>query len=157
MARFNPPDSLRLDLFTSGEVAMAVSLSGGAFRTEGEIDDVVLPSLPFMYAMAGLYEPDWVPTEGYEAGDESVLVLGEGDTRTYFFLLEDRLTKLEQRVNGRLRRRVRVNWAPDTESWPSSAEYRDFDTPSRVRWRVESVTPVPGGNAPEIYEIPGAR
>ena len=55
LARFNPPDSLRIDLFTSGDVAMAVASAGGRLTSLGEIEDLELPPRPFMFAMAGLF------------------------------------------------------------------------------------------------------
>lgn len=157
IARFNPPDSLRLDLFTSGDLALAVSLAGDSLATLGEIEDVELPSPPFLYAMAGIFRPAAPePTRGYVSGEDEVLVYGNDRSETtYFFLREGRLRRLEQRRAGRTLRRVVVEWHAEGE-WPRRAEYRDLAARSRVRWemgKVRATAPHPK----EIYELTSSR
>ena len=155
-ARFNPPDSLRLDLFTSGDVAMAIALAGERLTSLGEIEDVEVPPRPFLFAMAGLFRPDsgTVP-RGFEVDGDTVLVYGAEAARLYFFARQGRLVKVEERRNGRLRRRVELSWQ-DEASWPSEAEFRDLERPSRVRWTILSARveqPFPA----DIFDLPNAR
>ncbi|MFW6039891.1 MAG: hypothetical protein ACOC9N_02310, partial [Gemmatimonadota bacterium] len=105
-ARFNPSDSLRLDLFTSGDVAMAVALAGETLTSLGEIEDVEVPPRAFLFAMAGMFRPDSAMPRGFEAGEDTVFVYGPDDERLYFFSRGGHLTKVEERGHGRLRRKV---------------------------------------------------
>ncbi len=158
VARFNPPDSLRLDLFTSGDVAMAVASASGSLTSLGQIEDVDVPPQSFVFAMAGLFRPAAGPSpRGFVAGEDSVLAYGSEGGRTQFFYLRDgRLRRLEERRNGRVERRVNLEWT-DGGAWPQSAEYRDLERRSRVRWTIESVrAPVPN-HPSEIYALPYSR
>lgn len=155
VGRFNPPDSLRLDLFTSGDVAMAIASADGQLTSRGQIDDVDVPPRPFVFAMAGLFrpQPDAVP-RAYVSGGDSVLVYGPFDDRTQVFRLENgRLETLEERRRDKVVRRVRVEW-PTDGAWPLSAEYRDFERPSRVRWEIEQVQSPVERHQSEIYALP---
>lgn len=135
-ARYNPPDSLRLDLFTSGDVALSVSLADERLGSLGEIEDIEIPPRPFLFAMAGLFRPgEGGAPAGFEAGQDTVLVYGDGARKLYFTARGGRLVKVEERRGGHLERRVALTWS-GTGDWPSEAEFRDFDEPSRVRWRI---------------------
>ncbi|MDH3298465.1 MAG: hypothetical protein OEM96_09350 [Gemmatimonadota bacterium] len=140
-ARFNPTDSLRLDLFTSGEVAMAVALAGSRLSSIGEIEDVTLPSGPLLFAMAGLFRPEaGAELEAYEVGLDTVLVYAAGpDRKLYFFVRGGRLERVEERHRSRLRYKVELTWAAHRRDWPESAEYRDFGERSRVRWTIREI------------------
>jgi len=154
LARFNPPDSLRIDLFTSGDVAMAVASAGGRLTSLGEIEEIELPPRAFVFAMAGLFRPDEGEPLGYLAGGDSVLVYGSGDgTRDVFYVREGRLRRVETRRGGRVLRFVAVEW-PETGAWPAGAEFRDLERPSRVRWTIESVRAPVARHASEIYALP---
>jgi len=155
VGRFNPPDSLRLDLFTSGDVAMAIASAGGRLTSRGQIEDIDVPPRPFVFAMAGLFrpEPDAVP-RAFVAGGDSVLVYGPFGDRTHVFFLEGgRLDALEERRRDKVVRRVRVEWPADGV-WPLRAEYRDFELPSRVRWDIEQVQSPVERHESEIYALP---
>lgn len=155
VGRFNPPDSLRIDLFTSGDVAMAIATAGGRLTSRGEIEDVDVPPRPFIFAMAGMFRPDsgFVP-RAYVAGGDSVLVYGPpGDRTQVFYLNGGRLTAVEDRKSDRVMRRVRIEWA-ETGGWPIEAEYRDFERPSRVRWTIEQVESPVTRYPSEIYALP---
>jgi len=155
VGRFNPPDSLRIDLFTSGDVAMAIAAAGGRLSSRGQIDEVDVPPRPFIFAMAGMFRPDpgLVP-RAYVLGRDSVLVYGPaGDETQVFYLNGGRLTAVEDRRNDRVRRRVRIEW-PGTGAWPVKAEYRDFERPSRVRWNIERVESPVTRHPSEIYALP---
>lgn len=156
-ARFNPPDSLRLDLFTSGEVAMAVALAGDTLTSLGEIEDVEVPPRPFLFAMTGLFRPDsGVPPRAFETDGDTVLVYGPEVRRLYFWVDGGRLVKVEERRHGRLRRKVELAWSGES-AWPSEAEFRDLEEPSRVRWTTTE-TRIPGEpHRPDIFLLPHAR
>lgn len=156
-ARFNPPDSLRLDLFTSGEVAMAVALAGDTLTSLGQIEDVEVPPRSFLFAMAGLFRPDTAVTpRGFEAGEDTVLVYGTGDTNLYFFARAGRLVKVEERRHGRVRRKVELSWG-ENPRWPVEAEYRDLEQPSRVRWEIGETRIEEAPHPSDIFTLPHAR
>jgi hypothetical protein len=154
VARYNPLDSLRLDLFTSGEVAMAVALVGGEIRSQGQIEEVEIPPLPLVFAMAGLFRPAASDAPGaYLVGSDSVLVYGGGEVRRYFYLREGRLRRVEDRRHGRTIRRVNVEWPADGR-WPETAEYRNLLVPNRVRWTMKEIRSVDGRFPAEVYDLP---
>lgn len=153
-ARYNPPDSLRLDLFTSGEVAMAVALAGERLSSLGQIEDIEVPPRSFLFAMAGLFRPEPGATpRGFEADGDTVLVYGD-EPRLYFFARGGRLSKVEERRQGRLTRKVELQWG--TGPWPAEAEYRDLDEHSRVRWTVGESRIEEAPYPSDIYELPHA-
>jgi hypothetical protein len=154
VGRYNPPDSLRIDLFTSGDVAMAVAVAEGELRSLGEIGDIEIPGLPFVYAMAGLLRPDVTPPEAYVAGADSVLVYpAADDTRTYFFVRNGRLRRVEERHSGRTVQRVNVEWN-DSGAWPAEAEYRHLLERNRVRWEMGEITNQTESHPARIYDLP---
>lgn len=155
VARFNPPDSLRLDLFTSGDVALAVASAGGRLTSLGEIEEIEIPPRAFVFAMAGLFRPDGGATpRGFLAGEDSVLVYGPAGGRTQaFFLRDGKLRRVEERRGGRVLRLVSVEWT-ESGAWPAGAEFRDLDRPSRVQWTTESVRSPVARHPSEIYALP---
>lgn len=154
VGRYNPPDSLRVDLFTSGDVAMAIAVANGELRSLGEIEDVEIPGLEFVYAMAGLFRPGDARAEGFVAGADSVLVYGGGPERkVYFYVRDGQLRRVEERVRGRTVQRVNLEWEGST-SWPSEAEYRNLEEHSRVRWRVEEITNHEESHPAHAYDLP---
>jgi len=154
VGRYNPPDSLRVDLFTSGDVAMAIAVADGELRSLGEIDGIEIPGLEFVYAMAGLFRPGEGKAEGYVAGSDSVLVYG-GDAarKTYFYVRAGRLRRVEERVHGRTVERVNLEW-PVSGPWPSRAEYRNLKEHSRVRWEVGEITNHTESHPARAYDLP---
>jgi len=154
VGRYNPPDSLRVDLFTSGDVAMAIAVAGRELRSQGEIEDVEIPGLEFVYAMAGLFRPGDGVAEGYTTASDSVLVYGGvSDRRTYFYVRNGRLRRVEERIHGRTVQRVNLEWeAPG--AWPSEAEFRDLEEHSRVRWRVVGVVSQEESHPAHVYDLP---
>lgn len=155
-ARFNPPDSLRLDLFTSGDVAMAVALAGESLTSLGEIEDVEVPPRAFLFAMAGMFRPDSAALRGFEAGGDTVFVYGSEAERLYFFSRAGRLTKVEERRHGRLQRKVELSWGENPD-WPVEAEFRDFDESSRVRWTIGRTRTREAPHPGDIFTLPHAR
>lgn len=154
VARFSPPDSLRLDLFSSGELAMAVAWVSGELRSQGQIEDVEIPPLPLAFAMAGLIRPGVTAApEAYAVGSDSVLAFADGEVRRYYFLREGRIRRVEDRRRGTTVRRVNLRWSPAGE-WPKEAEYRDLQQTSRVWWSLGAVRVVEEPYPAEIYDLP---
>jgi hypothetical protein len=156
-ARFNPPDSLRLDLFTSGEVAMAVALAGRELSSLGQIEDVEVPPGAFLFAMAGLFRPGQEEApRGFEADRDTVLVYGTDAEKLYFFARAGRLVKVEERRHGSLRRKVELEWG-EWDAWPARAEFRDFEAPSRVRWTTGDTHVMEAPYSSDIFDLPNER
>lgn len=154
--RFNPPDSLRLDLFTSGDVAMAVALAGESLTSLGEIEDIEVPPRAFLFAMAGMFRPNSAASRAFEAGGDTVFVYGADDARLYFHSRAGRLVKVEERRHGRLRRKVELSWGEDPD-WPAEAEFRDLVEPSRVRWTIGQTRTLEAAHPSDIFTLPHAR
>ncbi len=159
VGRFNPTDSIRLDLFAPGDVGMAVALTTAGLSVLGEIEDIELPPLPFLYAMAGIFRPGASePVGGYEGtdgGDILVFKTPSGSRIYYFVTPELRLSRVEEQLEGRTIRRLEITW-PDPgqpATWPKKAEYRDFGAPNRVRWDLNTSKDVPEGFPPHIYDL----
>lgn len=155
-ARFNPPDSLRLDLFTSGDVAMAVALAGEALTSLGEIEDVEVPPRAFLFAMAGMFRPDSAAPRGFEADGDTVFVYGPEVERLYFYSRAGRLIRVEERRHGRVRRKVELSWGENPD-WPVEAEFRDFGESSRVRWTIGRTRTREAPHPGDIFTLPHAR
>jgi hypothetical protein len=154
VGRYNPPDSLRVDLFTSGDVAMAIAVADSQLRSLGEIEDIEIPGLEFVYAMAGLFRPGPGIAEGYAAGADSVLAYGgQSDRKTYFFIRDGHLRRVEERIRGRTVQRVNLTWE-GSSPWPSEAEYRNLEEHSRVRWRIEEITNHEESHPAHAYDLP---
>lgn len=155
VARINPPDSFRLDLFTSGEGSMAVALAADRLSSLGQIEDVELPEAPFLYAMAGAFRPG--PEASLEGGrgsaDEASLAFVAPGGRTWVFGFEgERLVRLEERDGGRVSQRISVSWG-EGGSWPRSAEYRDLRRPRRVEWHLEEAVTEPARFPADLFAL----
>ena len=153
--RFNPPDSLRLDLFGAGDASMAVSLTESGLRSLGHIEDVRLPSPPFLYGTAGLLRPgSGEPVRGIRSEQGRVLVYPTSRGRERHVLLVDgRLARMEEYEGDRLLRRLRLEWT-DEGSWPRGAEYRDLEAGSRARWEIRETRPREERFERDIFELP---
>lgn len=153
--RFNPPDSLRLDLFGAGEASMAVSLTESGLRSLGQIEDVRLPTPPFLYGTAGLLRPgSREPIRGIRSEEGRVLVYrtSRGGER-HFVLVDGRLERIEEYQGDRLLQRLRLEWAGEGP-WPRGAEYRDLEAGSRARWEIRETRPREERFEREIFELP---
>lgn len=156
VVRYNPADSLRLDLFGPGGGSMSVALTGTRLRSRGQIRDVRVPPPPFLYASAGIFRPGPTPPErGYRSGEAEVLVYSaEEGGELRFHLADDRLLRVEEVRDGRVVREAVLEWADGASAWPASAEYRDRAEGSRARWTVEEVRVADGRFPPDIYDLP---
>lgn len=153
--RYNPPDSLRLDLFGPGEGSMAVALTGSRLESVGQIQDVRLPSLPFLYATAGIFRPGEGRLErGFRADGGRVLVYRTGrKTERRFLFREGRVQQVVERRGGEVRRRLAVRWKAG-EPWPASAEFRDVADGRRARWTRTAAEAVRHRFQSDIYALP---
>lgn len=156
--RFNPPDSLRLDLFSTGDAAMRVALVEGNLRTAGQIRDVRLPPPAFLYATAGLFRPGGgAPDEGWTVdGERHIAYRTAGGGSLVYRLRDGRMVRLTERGGGRELRRVELAWPDADGPWPREAEYRDGERDSRARWIVEDAQVEESTFPGEIYEISDA-
>ena len=154
VARYNPADSVRLDLFAPGDASMSVSLTPGGLTSLGEIEDVTLPGPAFLYAMAGIFRVgDRPPARGFHSDSAQVLVYPWASDSLFAYLQGARLLGLEERRGRRVRQRIELEWGTGRE-WPRSAEYRDFVESRRVRWELTEETEVLTSHAIEIFDLP---
>ena len=154
VARYNPTDSLRLDLFAPGDASMSVSLTPSGLTTLGEIEEVRLPGPVFLYAMAGIFRPGSTsPGRGFLTDSSQVLVFPVGSDSLFAYVRGSRVLRLEERRAGRVRQRIEVSW-DGFGVWPRSAEYRDFVESRRVRWELTEATEALTRHAAEIYDLP---
>ncbi len=157
VGRYNPPDSLRLDLFGVGDASMAVALTGDGLRSLGQLENVQLPPAAFLYATAGLFDPPAAaPSRGFRTDEGEVLVydVPNGVERRYV-VRGDRLVRVEDVRDGRTIRRLKITWPDGPGEWPSGAEYRDLVTPSGARWSLDEVTSNEERYPADIFDLPG--
>lgn len=155
VGRVNPPDRFRLDLFSTGEGSMRAALVDGTLSTGGDLEDVELPPPAFLYAMTGVFRPGaGAPAEGFRSGPYEVVGYAVSDrAMRRFYLLDGRLTRVEERRDGRLERRIELEWGEDA-TWPREARYRDDgDRPNRVRWELVRSVPQAEPFAEDIYDV----
>lgn len=156
VARFNPPDSIRLDLFGAGESSMSAALVGDRVRTVGSVENLELPPPVFLYATAGIFRPpERGPAEAYGVGRLDVLVyrLRSGGERRYY-LRGARVQRLEETEDGRVVRRLELRWS-DGGRWPAGAEYEDVERRRRARWDLEEVHAVAAPFPRDIFIVTG--
>jgi len=155
--RFNPPDSLRLDLFGPGDAALAVALTGeGGLRTLGQLQDVRLPPPAYLYATAGLFRPGAArPDSGFTSDGDEVLVydVPNGGERRYV-VRRDRLVRVEDVRDGSVLRHLEISWPDGDAPWPEGAEYTDRERGSRARWRLKGATSVDEPYPADIFDLP---
>ena len=154
VARYNPSDSVRLDLFAPGDASMNVSLTPSGLTSLGEIEDVTLPGPAFLYAMAGIFRVgDSPPTRGFHSDSTQVLVYPWANDSLFVFVQGSKLLRLEERRGKRVVQRIELDWGTGRE-WPRSAEYRDFVESRRVRWELTQETEVLTSHAIDIFDLP---
>jgi hypothetical protein len=154
-ARINPPDLFRLDLFSTGEGSIAAVLVDGILSTQGDLQDIILPDSPFLYAMTGLFRPGSPsPLGGFKADDLEVLeYLGGKGAHRYFYLSKNRLMRVEDKKDGHFDRGLEITWTNDP-SWPGEVRYRDVVGENRVRWKLVRSSMQSKPFEPSIYDLP---
>jgi hypothetical protein len=154
VGRVNPRDRFRLDLFTTGEGSLRAALVDDVLTVGGDMEDFVLPPPAFLYAMTGVFRPGAVaPTEGFESDEYEVLGYPvDGGGMRYFYFLDGKLSRLEERADGRTRRLIELEWGSDP-IWPREARYRDNVAPSRVRWELDRIVVETELFEEEIYRV----
>jgi len=159
VARVNPPARFRLDLFSTADGSMRAVLVDDELHTGGDLEDVELPPPAFLYAMTGVFRPGGgAPSEGFTSGPYEVVGYPVSERAVRRFYLEaGRLVRVEERRDGRLERRIELEWGEDPV-WPAEASYRDdVDPRSRVRWELDRVVPQNEPFEDEIYVVVPAR
>lgn len=155
VARVNPPARFRLDLFSTAEGSMRAALVDDRLDTGGDLEDVELPPPAFLYAMTGVFRPGSAPpSEGFASGPYEVVgyAVSDGGVRR-FYLEAGRLVRVEERRDGRLERRIELEWGQDPV-WPAEARYRDDVEPrTRVRWALDRVVPQDEPFDDGIYDV----
>ncbi len=155
-ARANAPDLFRLDLFTTAEGSMAAALVEDELNYSGDLEGVELPPAAFLYAMAGVFRPGPSSPSGGSAieGYQVLEYPAESGGSRFFYLLNGRLSRVEERRADRLVRRIELVWGSNPD-WPQEATYRDDVEPrTRVRWELTEVLPQANPYRDEIYVLP---
>lgn len=145
--RFNPPDSVRLDLLGPGwsGVQSAVMLGDETYYI-GE-QRIVLPPPTFIWALFGVFKPPrGVAPEGTRRGERTQLAyqLGTFERIVFEFDGSGRLIGAERRVRGRVVQVIEVRPARRSEdaagwTWPAEARFRDLGEFNEVRVEVTEI------------------
>lgn len=158
MARLEPPDKARLDLFLdNGETAGIAVLVGDDLRIPVAVPDDLIPPPPLLWAVFGVFRPgrgaalvDGTVAEGtltveYDLPTgERVRFQVRGGTVRQAVLLQD----------GQVVERVEASERGDG-SYPRQATYRNFPDYRELKLQLESfenADPFP----PDIWSPPGA-
>lgn len=158
MARLEPPDKARLDLFLdNGETAGVAVLVGDELRIPVAVPDDLIPAPPLLWAVFGVFRPgrDAVLLNGAVADGkltvEYDLPAGErvrfqvrGGTVRQAVLLQD----------GAVVERVEASERGDG-AYPPEATYRNFPDYREVKLRLESFEDA-DLFPPDIWRPPGA-
>lgn len=140
--RFNPPDSVRLDLLGPGWSGLqsAVMLGDRTYYIgEQQID---LPPPTLLWALFGVFSPPrGVVPEGSKRGDRSELAyqLSTFERIVFAFDVAGRLIGAERRVRGRAVQAIEVKPGGSDETgwdWPRETRYRDIGEFNEVRVEV---------------------
>ena len=145
MARLEPPDRARLDLFLgNGQSVLAVALVDDDLRAPTGTPLQVVPSPPLLWASLGVFRPgDGVTLLGAEERDEAILLryqLGDGDELRYQ-IRDGKLTGVELFRDGNALHQVSLD-RPEGWELPSEATYRNLASFRELKVTVESVESV---------------
>lgn len=159
VARVEPPDRARLDLFLdNGEVAAIAALVGDELRIPAELPSELVPPPALFWSALGVFRP----------GGDATLVAGRKDNGTTE--LEYRLSvgdRVRFRLSGRsvadamvldggaVVERVRASGAQPGSAYPAEATYRNLRDYRELRLRLETFEHV-DSFPPDIWN-PGLR
>lgn len=159
VARVEPPDKARLDLFLdNGETAAIVALVGDDLRVPGELPLELVPPPALLWAALGVFRPgDGAEVlEGRRGGGATELRFGlPGGDLIRFRMRDRRVVEAALLRGGAEVERVVVTGAGEASAYPSEATYRNLRDYRELELRLESlehVDPFP----PYIWD-PGRR
>ena len=142
VARVQPPDRARLDLFLdNGETAAIAALVGDELRVPAALPLELVPPPPLMWAALGVYRPgaDALLLEGRRAngGLELHLRLPGGDSVRYR-LRGRRVAEAAVLSGGAVVQRVEVSGPRAGSDYPSEATYRNLRDYRELKLQLES-------------------
>ena len=154
VARIEPPNRARLDLFLdNGEAVAVAAVVGDELRLPDGIAEALIPPPPLLWASLGVFRPgDRVSFgEGRGAGDRLEVSYSINDGESLWFQLENRrVREAEVRVGGETYQTLEVG-DPAEDTWvPGSFTYRHLPDFRQLRVELESVEVVTGF-APDIW------
>ena len=157
MARVEPPDRARLDLFLdNGETAGVAVLVGDELRIPTAVSDDLIPPPPLLWAVFGVFRPgldaafvDGAVADGTLTAEYALPAAG----RVRFRVEGGTVREAEFVENGRVVERVEASDRHDG-SYPAEAAYRNLPAYREVKLELESfeyVDPFP----PDIWSPSG--
>ena len=159
VARVEPPDKARLDLFLeNGETAAIVALVGDDLRVPGELPLELVPPPALLWAALGVFRPgDGAEVlEGRRVGGATELRFGlPGGDLVRFRMRDRRVVEAALLREGAEVERVTVSGSGVESAYPREATYRNLRDYRELELRLESfehVDPFP----PYIWN-PGRR
>ncbi|MDT8369398.1 MAG: hypothetical protein RQ745_09345 [Longimicrobiales bacterium] len=131
VARAEPPDRARLDLFLDNNEAVArAALVGEELRLPPGMRDDLLPPLHFLWGTLGVFRPGVDQTLlGGEIVDGTVRIRYalSDDSEIHYHLTRSRVLRLERLRGGRVVQRMENSYAAE-ERIPNGVVYRDLAT-----------------------------
>ena len=155
VARVEPPDRARLDLFfENGETAAIAALVGDELRVPGAMPLELVPPPALLWAAFGVFRPgdgaQLLDGRRVDGGLELHLRLPGGDSVRYR-LHERRVTEVAVLDGGAAVERVVVSGPREGSAYPSEATYRNLRDYRELKLQLESfehVDPFP----PHIWD-----
>ncbi len=157
VARIEPPDHARLDLFgPRGDAYMAAAVVGDELRVPSGVDPDIVPPPALLWTVLGVLRPPQDARLVATRGDTSHLELAyEGASGKWSFTLDaGRLVAARWQPDGGGRHGVELTPSPQS-ALPAEARYRDWLAFRELVLELEDVKHVTGFD-PEIWS-PGDR
>ena len=146
VARVEPPDRVRLDLFLdNGETAAAAALVGDELRLPGRLPLELVPPPPLMWAALGVFRPGegmrLLDGRRADGGQELHLRLPGGPSLRYR-LRGGRVVEAAVLQGSSVAERVSVSASRDRTGYPEEATYRNLVEYRELKLKLESVEDV---------------
>ena len=142
VARVEPPDRARLDLFLdNGESAAIAALVGDDLRVPAALPLELVPPPALLWAVLGIFRPgDGVETlEGRRADTAMELRFGlPGGNLLRFRMHDRRVVEASVLEEGAEVERVVIAWSGDESAYPAEATYRNLRDYRELELRLES-------------------